>query len=169
MNLDWGLDVHNPQIPDHLREKVHAALPIPFYYLDGLAARLSGVRDNQQSVYVRLHDGGNSDNLAAYSLIDNDFATILISDHAYDRHGEMLDLCDLVNEMARREKAALRRSAGLWRHPSRLPAIRRPLGAGGTSVCGDAVAGRAGRVFIGAKNRFPDSRVALPVHRRLPV
>jgi hypothetical protein len=102
--LDWGIDVPNPNVGAGYRT-MHILLPFPLYYLDG-GLRLSGGKSdrNDNSSFIRLLDGGSEDNLGAYTLIEAGFKTILISDHAADRYGEMVDVCRLKHQLATREK-----------------------------------------------------------------
>ena len=70
----------------------HKFLPWPLYY----AHRFTPSRD---SVFIHLSDGGQSENLGAYALIRRGIETIIISDHAQDRKGEMGDLCRLKSQI----------------------------------------------------------------------
>ncbi|MEW6674073.1 MAG: hypothetical protein AB1427_20460, partial [Thermodesulfobacteriota bacterium] len=96
--LDWGLDIPNPNVNGAWR-MLHSILPVGLYYLDGGIRQLSGVPDNQNSGYIRLMDGGNNDNLGAYSLYEAGVHDIFISDHSQDSKGEMSDMCLLRNEV----------------------------------------------------------------------
>ncbi|MGB0662754.1 MAG: hypothetical protein ACPGMR_03070 [Pontibacterium sp.] len=91
LNLNWGLDVNNPKASQS-RRNIRSFLPFPFYYLDYLAY--------SEPAYIRLIDGGSSDNLGAYRLVLDGFKDIIISDHAQDGKGVMGDLCLLRNELA---------------------------------------------------------------------
>lgn len=115
--FDWGVDIPNPNVHDGWRV-AHSLLPLwpwpwttrapvptfpfPTYFADGGARQLAGSRENQSSVYIRLMDGGNNDNLGAYTLIESGMRHILISDHSQDTKGKMADLCLLHNEVALR-------------------------------------------------------------------
>ena len=98
LNLSWGIDVPHPSASE-TRRKVRSVLPFPLYYLDYLTFK--------QPAYVRLIDGGSSDNLGAYRLIIDGFRDILISDHAQDVDGRMTDICVLRNELVLRHKLYL--------------------------------------------------------------
>jgi hypothetical protein len=111
--FDWGQDITNPNVYPSWRA-VHNFMPIPTYYLDGALRYLAGSNDYQHSVYIRLIDGGNNDDLGAYTLIEAGMKHIVISDHAQDGKKEkvkggsqeilakMVDLCLLHNEIALR-------------------------------------------------------------------
>ncbi|TKB91526.1 MAG: patatin-like phospholipase family protein [Nitrospira sp.] len=89
--LDWGRSIPNPHI--HWSEAVfHRLLPFPLYFFHGRAG-------NSASDYVniRLSDGGQSENLGAYALIQRKLPDIIVSDHSADRSGRMEDVCRLRN------------------------------------------------------------------------
>lgn len=112
--LDWGVDIPNPNVDSGWRI-MHGLLPLwpwpwtrsapipyfpfPTYFADGGLRHLGGARDNQQSAYIRLLDGGNNDDLGAYTLIEARKRHIVISDHAQDAKGDMQDVCRLHNEV----------------------------------------------------------------------
>ncbi|WP_156885451.1 patatin-like phospholipase family protein [Massilia niastensis] len=97
-NLDWGYDIPNYNVSID-RRRLHRALPVPLYYVDGYTATMSEktdeMRDRRRSVYIRLIDGGNSENLGVYSLIKRKTRNILISDAAEDKDGRFGDICGL--------------------------------------------------------------------------
>jgi hypothetical protein len=100
-NLDWGLDIANYNVSTKRRE-IHRLLPFPFYYLDDLVVRGQDPvpmtperRDRERSVFIRLIDGGNAENLGVYSLLKRDVRNILIADAAADSKGQFSDLCGL--------------------------------------------------------------------------
>ena len=100
-NLDWGLDIANYNVSTQAR-RIHRALPFPFYYLDRALARVfdsepmpAERRDRERSVFIRLIDGGNAENLGAYSLLKRGVKNILIADAAGDSDGQFSDLCGL--------------------------------------------------------------------------
>jgi len=102
--LDWGKDIPNPNVNKSWRV-LHNILPAPLYYIDSGLRKLTGAKDYQDSVYIRLLDGGNNDNLGAYTLIETKMKHIIISDHAYDGKdglAKMEDVCRLHNEVALR-------------------------------------------------------------------
>ncbi|MFT5643556.1 MAG: hypothetical protein ACI83P_001103 [Janthinobacterium sp.] len=105
-NLDWGYDIPNYNVSTR-RRQIHRALPVPFYYADGLVAGLAAsgpnseeLKNRKRSVYIRLIDGGNSENLGVYSLIKRDTKTILISDAAQDVKGLFGDICGLKTRLS---------------------------------------------------------------------
>lgn len=85
--LNWGSSYGNPNASP-ATVALHHALPWPFYYLH----RFQATRD---SAFIHLSDGGQSENLGAYSLIRRGIDTLIISDHAFDRSGHLDDLCHL--------------------------------------------------------------------------
>lgn len=101
LNFDWGYDIPNYNVST-LRRNIHRALPIGLYYLDGfVASKLAAdktaaeARDRIRSSFIRIIDGGNSENLGVYSLIKRNTRTILISDAAQDQKGLLGDICGL--------------------------------------------------------------------------
>lgn len=89
--LDWGRSYPNPATsPTHAF--LHRLLPFPFYFFDG--------RSGVDQVQVHLSDGGQSENLGAYALINRRAKDIIISDHSFDRGGIMEDLCHLKAGLA---------------------------------------------------------------------
>lgn len=89
--LDWGRSLPNPHI--HWSEAAfHRLLPFPLYFFHGRAG-------NSASDYVniRLSDGGQSENLGTYALIQRKLPDIIVSDHSSDRSGRMEDVCRLRN------------------------------------------------------------------------
>ena len=99
--LDWGTDIPNPTVWARWR-RLHTLMPFPLYYIDGTLRQLSEHKPWQHSGYIRLLDGGNNDNLGAYTLIEAGMNHIFISDHSGDRQGKMKDMCLLLNEVALR-------------------------------------------------------------------
>lgn len=96
-NLDWGIDIPNYNTST-LRRRVHRSLPFPLYYGDSLYALNSAspeMADRSRSVFIRLIDGGNAENLGVYSLIKRQARTILLSDAAQDSKGTFDDICGL--------------------------------------------------------------------------
>lgn len=109
--FDWGMSYINPaigtgtggdQVDKSWNEPLdqnaqslvaaHRMLPWPFYYLHYFRAA-------PDSAYIHLSDGGQSENLGAYSLIRRGVDTLIISDHAHDRSGTMEDICRLRREL----------------------------------------------------------------------
>ena len=96
---DWGQDVDNPNVAEGWRY-LHNTLPFPLYYTDGALRILSGqTEDKTRSSYVHLMDGGNNDNLGAFSLIEAGMKNIFIADSAEDEKGDLGDVCLLHNEI----------------------------------------------------------------------
>lgn len=100
-NLDWGIDIANYNVATN-RRLIHRSLPFPFYYADSVIARASesemmtpARRDRERSVFIRLIDGGNAENLGVYSLLKREVRNILIADAAQDVEGQFSDLCGL--------------------------------------------------------------------------
>jgi hypothetical protein len=52
-------------------------------------------RDRERSVFIRLVDGGNAENLGVYSLLKRGVRNILVVDAASDGGGQFSDLCGL--------------------------------------------------------------------------
>jgi hypothetical protein len=97
-NADWGLDIANYNVST-ARRTAYRFLPFPLYYLDGTlfgtSASTPETKDRERSVFIRLIDGGNAENLGVYSLLKRGARNVLISDAAQDAHGVMDDLCGL--------------------------------------------------------------------------
>ncbi len=105
LTTDWGMDIPNPNIGDGWRY-LHAAMPFPFYYLDGSIRYLHGAKtDATRSAYIRLLDGGNNDGFGAFSLIEAGMQKIFIADNLSDSDGRLQDLCYLHNEINFRKTA----------------------------------------------------------------
>ncbi len=99
-NLNWGIDALNVDETGRaktsdIRRGIHLALPVPLYLGESYAAYVA----RRDPVYVRLVDGGSSDNLGAYGPIVDGVKDVIVSDHAQDRGGSMGDLCLLRNEL----------------------------------------------------------------------
>jgi len=99
-NLNWGIDLinldgnHQPRA-SKVRERAHEIAPFPLYLAESASAHAAG----SAPVFVRLVDGGSSDNLGAYGPIVEGVRDIIISDHSQDDKGSMGDLCYLHNEL----------------------------------------------------------------------
>lgn len=99
-NLNWGIDLinldknHRPRV-GKVRERVHESAPFPLYLAESASAHAAG----SDPVFVRLVDGGSSDNLGAYGPIVGGVRDIIVSDHSQDAEGSMGDLCYLHNEL----------------------------------------------------------------------
>jgi len=99
-NLNWGIDALNVDESGEpksspIRRGIHLALPFPLYLGESFAA----YKTEHAPVYVRLVDGGSSDNLGAYRPIVESVKDVIVSDHAQDKGGSMGDLCLLRNEL----------------------------------------------------------------------
>lgn len=92
-NLNWGIDIRHPKA-GKTRRVMRSFLPFPLYYID--------FAFNGNPAYVRLLDGGSSDDLGAYALISDKYKDVIVSDHAEDVDGTMADLCLLRNELLAR-------------------------------------------------------------------
>lgn len=116
-NLNWGIDLinldgnHQPRV-SKLREKTHEIVPFPLYLAESASAHATG----SAPVFVRLVDGGSSDNLGAYGPIVEGVRDIIVSDHSQDDKGSMGDLCYLHNELFLRRSLHLH-IPGLARWP----------------------------------------------------
>lgn len=89
--LDWGRSYPNPAISTS-HAVMHRLLPFPFYFLDG--------RSGVDQVQIHMSDGGQSENLGAYALINRRAKDMILSDHSFDRGGIMEDLCHLKAGLA---------------------------------------------------------------------
>lgn len=86
---EWGVSVRNPNLSD-AAYRTHYALPFPLYYAHYFQA-------TEDSAYIHLSDGGQSENLGAYALVRRHVRTMVLSDHAEDETGTMGDVCRLKN------------------------------------------------------------------------
>jgi hypothetical protein len=94
-NSRWSVLLPNPKLQDAVRTQ-HKFLPFPLW----LAHHPDG---DSNSAWIRLSDGGMSENLGAFSLIRRGYKEIVISDHGADRLGHMEDLCYLKSALAARK------------------------------------------------------------------
>jgi hypothetical protein len=106
LNLDWGYDIANYNVSTQRRAN-HKIRPIPFYWLDSHAAgkelednASQEERDRSRSVFIRLIDGGNAENLGVYSLLKRGMKNILVSDAAADEDGLFKDVCGLSRRLS---------------------------------------------------------------------
>jgi hypothetical protein len=104
INLDWGIDISNYNVTD-ARRVLHMAMPFPV--LDSPLSRYILHRGQPQedqnrvrSVFIRLIDGGNGDNLGLYSLLKRGAKNIVISDAAQDIDGKFSDLCEVQRRLS---------------------------------------------------------------------
>ncbi|MAD45119.1 MAG: hypothetical protein CMI02_00820 [Oceanospirillaceae bacterium] len=91
MNLNWGIDVPAQGV-SRSRRVIRSFLPFPLYYADYALFK--------NPAYIRLIDGGSSDNTGAYRMITDGFRDVVIADNAQDVDGRMTDICMLRNELA---------------------------------------------------------------------
>lgn len=89
--FDWGHSIPNNRV-SWWKHAFHKILPWPLYLGHG---RSGNSADNH--VKIRLSDGGQSENLGAYALIQRNLPIMILSDHSADRSGRMGDLCRLKN------------------------------------------------------------------------
>ena len=168
-NFDWGYDIANYNVSS-TRRRVHRSLPVPFYWLDSPIARATldtdtsaEMKDRHRSVFIRLIDGGNAENLGVYSLLKRGVRNILISDAAQDEDGLFNDICGLARRLQHpsdgrvpshlyipgladfsdhctsptKKKFAYDMQGWLARHPVLFGCIRRSPAASGSSACAD--------------------------------
>lgn len=94
LTLDWGRSLPNPHI--HWAEAAfHKIIPFPLYLFHGRAGNSAS-----DFVNIRLSDGGQSEDLGAYALIQRKLPDIIVSDHSSDRSGRMEDVCRLKHGLA---------------------------------------------------------------------
>lgn len=96
-NANWGIDIPNYN-NSPLRRNLHRITPFPLNNIDAIGTAIleSGPRENRLiSTFIRLTDGGNTENLAAYAQIRRGVKNIIISDGAADADGSFGDLCRL--------------------------------------------------------------------------
>ena len=104
LNLGWGLDIPNYNVSES-RRAWHRMLPIPFYWADSLLARWAAPAqdaDRLRSVYLRLNDGGNSEDLGLYALLRRGIRTAVIADASGDSKYIFDDLCRLHEQLPKR-------------------------------------------------------------------
>jgi hypothetical protein len=112
-NINWGHDIPNYNVSE-TRKAVHRVLPFPLYWMDSALSQITATEDRQdakarrygqdphdpvRSAYIRLNDGGNSDNTGAYSLIRRGMRAVVIADAAQDGEGSFGDLCNLATAL----------------------------------------------------------------------
>jgi len=94
LNIRWSFMLPNPLWQDSART-VHKLLPFPFWAVH----RPGG---NYRSAWIRLADGGMSENLGVFALVQRGYREIIISDHAQDSNGQFKDLCSLKANLSDR-------------------------------------------------------------------
>lgn len=109
-NFDWGADVANYNVSDS-RRRWHKALPFPLYWTDsffdhtfGTSADRPSYRGRTSTAYIRIIDGGNSENLGLYALMRRKTRTIVLADSAQDGDGHFVDLCAFRARLAKNAK-----------------------------------------------------------------
>lgn len=93
--LNWGRSFPNPHV-SWFESLFHKLLPTPLYLLHRRSGDSPG-----DFVNIRLSDGGQSEDLGAYALIQRKLPDLIISDHSSDRSGHMEDICRLKNGLAK--------------------------------------------------------------------
>ena len=97
-NLDWGIDISNYNVSD-ARRTLHTAMPFPMFdspVSQHVVHRGQSKEDKDRvgSVFIRLIDGGNGENLGLYSLLKRGTRNIVVSDAAFDGNGTFDDICE---------------------------------------------------------------------------
>lgn len=98
--LNWGQSLSNYQV-HWFQRAIHKVIPGPFYLF-----HLRSGDSAEKYVNVRLSDGGQSENLGAYALIQRKLPDIILSDHSADRSGKMEDVCRLKGGLEREHGSA---------------------------------------------------------------
>lgn len=103
-NVDWGIDISNYNVTD-ARRTLHTAMPFPFFdapISKHIIHRGLPVEDKERvgSVFIRLIDGGNGENLGANALLKRGARNIVISDAAQDEFGNFADVCELRRRLS---------------------------------------------------------------------
>ena len=128
LNVNWGVDIPNYSVGG-LRRNLHRVVPFPLNGLDSiwmtnfasqplndtpsskLEAEARG--DRRRSSFIRLVDGGSSENTAAIALLRRGLFAAIVSDGAQDIDGAFGDLCLLKNALEQEGPDRF----GLWRTP----------------------------------------------------
>ncbi|WP_348944427.1 hypothetical protein ABHF33_13475 [Chitinibacter sp. FCG-7] len=106
-NLNWGKDIPNYNVSDS-RRNIHRLLPLPIAWLDSVVDNASlpeYEHDRNRSAFIRLIDGGSSENTAAISALRRGLKTLIIVDAAEDRDGQFADLCFLKHSLEKLDKS----------------------------------------------------------------
>lgn len=96
-NLGWGIDILNYNVSD-TRINYHRLAPMPLNWLDTWMTPSSyeeGMEDRRRSAFIRLVDGGSSENLALYSQLKRGVRNIVVADAAEDQDGKFDNLCKI--------------------------------------------------------------------------
>jgi hypothetical protein len=104
LNVDWGIDISNYNVSDS-RRTLHTSMPFPFFdapISKHLVHAGQPAEDKERvgSVFIRLIDGGNGENLGAHALLKRGTRNIVISDAGADKLGNFLDLCELRRRLS---------------------------------------------------------------------
>ncbi|MEJ8859198.1 patatin-like phospholipase family protein [Variovorax robiniae] len=117
-NLDWGSDIANYNVSDG-RRSVHKVLPFPLNYADAFANEGMGkhrgdevMLERERIAFIRLIDGGNSENFGLFALIRRGVKTIVVSDAGQDIDGLFEDLCGFKNRLSNFKPETLHMGAG---------------------------------------------------------
>ena len=103
-NVDWGIDISNYNVSD-ARRTLHTSMPFPFFdapLSEHIVHRGQPDEDKERvgSVFIRLIDGGNGDNLGLYSLLRRKVNIAVVSDAAADEYGAFDDLCEVRRRLS---------------------------------------------------------------------
>lgn len=103
-NVDWGIDIANYNVTD-ARRTLHTVMPFPFFdapISKHILHRGQPEEDKERvgSVFIRLIDGGNGENLGAHGLLKRGARNIVISDAAQDELGNFADVCELRRRLS---------------------------------------------------------------------
>lgn len=103
-NVDWGIDISNYNVTD-ARRTLHTTMPFPFFDAPISKHILHGGQPEEDkervgSVFIRLIDGGNGENLGANALLKRGARNIVISDAAQDELGNFADVCELRRRLS---------------------------------------------------------------------
>ncbi|MDO9359118.1 MAG: hypothetical protein Q7T70_09030 [Polaromonas sp.] len=121
-NLNWGTDIANYNVHSG-RRYFHSALPLPIQWIDTVVAnanRSEVEHDRHRSSFIRLLDGGGSENLGAIGPIRRGLKTVVIADSAQDSDGEFKDLCFLKFNLERLGPQEVRAFLG---HPENVQGV----------------------------------------------
>lgn len=135
-NANWGIDLPNYNTSP-LRRSIHRITPFPLNNLDAAWTSLTEEgpkKDRMISSFIRLTDGGNTENLAAIAMIRRGVKNIVISDAAADDKGTFGDLCHLkraLNPMDAEGRASLPDGQALFMYIPGLEGFDKACAEGG--------------------------------------
>jgi hypothetical protein len=101
LNLNWGTDIPNYNVSD-TRRTLHRLLPLPIAWIDTVAENASSTEiehDRRRSAFIRLVDGGSSENTGAVAALRRGLKTLVLVDAAEDSDGTFADLCFLKRSL----------------------------------------------------------------------